>query len=111
AMEDGLLRERQDYNLMYKDGKVYWDKELLGEPLQSKYAALSKNFLKAHSSNTNSFGMHGDGVTRKNLADPESAIRSKRINAGRNSEGEYYVNTVIRMMAKDGVLDTTQWHM
>jgi beta-lactamase regulating signal transducer with metallopeptidase domain len=110
ALHDGVLRERQDYNFRFTGGETYFNDKLLPAPYQAKYTKLMKDFMQAHGHKSDKYITRGDGVTKKQLNTPESPIRKYRINKGRNEKGEYYVDQVIKMMAKDGLIDTTQKH-
>lgn len=110
AMHDGLLKERQRYKFYYKDGKVLWNGKTPPTPLHTKYAKLMKDFFAAHSSKTDMYSTLGNGITKKDLNNPESSVRRNRIKKGYDDNGEYYVFTVIKMMAKDGLLDTNTVH-
>lgn len=79
AMHDGLLQEGQGYKFSYKNGKVMWNGEAPGAPLQAKYAKMMQDFFSAHSSKTDMYNSVGDGITKKELNNPKSAIRQKRI--------------------------------
>lgn len=110
ALHDGVLRERQDYNFRFTGGKTYFNDKLLPAPYQAKYTKLMKDFMQAHGHKSDKYITRGDGVTKKQLNTPESPIRKHNINKGRNEQGAYYVDRVIKMMAADGLIDTTQKH-
>lgn len=110
ALHDGVLRERQNYTFQFSDGKTYFNGKLLPAAHQAKYTRLMRDFMAAHNVSSDKYIMRGAGVTKKQLNTPESAIRKERINKGQNEEEEYYVDRVIRMMAADGLIDTTQKH-
>ncbi len=110
ALRDGVLRERQNYTFQFSNGRAYLNGELLPAPYQLKYTKLMNDFMTAHKHEPKKYIIHGAGVTKKQLNTPESTIRKERINAGINEKGEYYVDRVIKMMAADGLIDTTQKH-
>lgn len=110
AMHDGLLKERQRYKFYYKNGKVLWNDKPLAAPLQAKYVRLMKDFFAAHNFKGDMYATGSDGLTKRELNNPKSPVRQKRIKAGFDDDGEYFVSTVIKMMAKDGLLDTNAAH-
>lgn len=110
TLHDGVLRERQNYTFQFSNGRTYLNGELLPAPYQLRYTKLVQDFMTAHNVSSEKYIMRGAGVTKKELNTPESSIRKERINKGRNEKGEYYVDRVIRMMAADGLIDTTQKH-
>lgn len=108
AINDGLLKERQSYDFYYRKGIIEWDGKPLAEPLQSKYSKLMKEFFKAHNQSLTSYGMRGDGVTKKKLNTPSSSLRRKRITDGKNEEGVFYSVAALNQMVADKVVDTTK---
>lgn len=110
AMHDGLLKERQRYKFYYKNGKVLWNDKPLAAPLQAKYAKLMKDFFAAHDFKSDVYATAGDGLTKKELNNPESSVRKRRIKSGFNADGEYFLYKVVRLMAADGLLDTNAKH-
>ncbi|MBZ0100110.1 MAG: hypothetical protein K8F30_13585, partial [Taibaiella sp.] len=110
ALYDGVLREQQNYTFQFSGGKTYFNGKLLPAPHQAKYTRLMRDFMVAHNVSSGKYIMRGAGVTKKQLNTPESGTRKERINKGRNEKGEYYVDRVIKMMAADGLIDTTRKH-
>lgn len=108
ALHDKLIREGQRYDIRYVRGKVYSRGELIRQPYQSKYAKLITDFTRAHDKNAGSYAVHGDGVTKEELNTPESAIRRDIIRKGQGVNIDKVVGKVIRIMAADGVVDTTK---
>lgn len=108
ALHDGVLREGQRYDIRYVRGKVYSRGELIAEPYQSRYARLITDFTRAHNKHAGSYAVHGDGVTKEELNTPELPIRKERI--GKGPDAGKAVGKVINMMAKDGIIDTSQRH-
>lgn len=110
ALKDGLLKEREHYNIMYDHGTVAFDGTLLPEPMQSKYVKLWEDFFKAHKrSDTYNYSIRGGGVTIKELNNPKSGIRDDHalLDNYRYVNGKYFTNHVIDLMARDGLVDTT----
>ncbi len=108
ALHDKLIREGQRYDIRYVRGKVYSKGELIRQPYQSKYAKLITDFTRAHDKNAGSYAVHGDAVTKEELNTPESAIRRDLIRKGQGIDAGKAVGKVIRIMAADGVVDTTK---
>lgn len=109
ALQDGIIKKRQHYDIMYSKGTVASDGVLLPEPLQSKYVQLWERFFKAHKRKFDSYSIRGGGVTIKELNDPESSVRSSNgfLTDYRRINGQYYTDHVVDLMARDGLIDTT----
>src|SRR5690606_30461554 len=79
VIHDGLVKQDEAYDVMYKNGKVSWQGKTMPGPMQTKYSKLMADFLKAHGKDMQEYGIGGNGVTKKELNNPQSAIRKKRI--------------------------------
>ncbi len=109
AIHDGLLKQRESYNIMYKNGKVLWQGKPMAVPMQAKYSKLMEDFLKAHGSGATEYNTSGEGITAKELNNPGSSIRQERVAGSFHSKGgDDYVRRVIRLMAGDKLLDTNK---
>ncbi len=115
ALHDGVIKESRNMEFSYVDGIVSMDGKKVSEPNQTIYAAKLKSFYKQHGPHTKSHIARGQDVRIKTLYDPESRIRQAKVAELRkllpkSTGGTSYLNEVITMMAKDGLVDTTVKH-
>lgn len=113
AIHDGLLKERQQYSFSYNRGNILWQGKPLKQPYAERYSKLMAEFFKAHGK-MDTYTMRSPGVTIKTLNDPTSSIRQQRLVTSnvKYNQPDYneYLYRVLKMLAKDGIVDTTRRH-